>query len=200
MKEWSINKFMEKAVAKSLPLVLKYSAKSLFFKRLHQTDENLKQQTLLPFIGHMLPLFQSWWSRIPHIAEIATVAKSCLILWEMLISGLFLIHSYLNIVFLHKTDTLHIPTDSCLNRNFPNMTAPLPFFWYVWRIIVLRQSFCQCVRIYLPKRRQILKDNFPFVKIKPGFRIKSHWLILIFAYQIIPIQQLALLPSQFFLI
>ncbi|MDM8207560.1 hypothetical protein QUW17_06685 [Bacteroides gallinaceum] len=59
MKEWSINKFMEKAVAKSLPLALKYSAKSLFFKRLHQTDENLKQQTLLPFIGHMLPLFQS---------------------------------------------------------------------------------------------------------------------------------------------
>lgn len=59
MKEWSINKFMEKAVAKSLPLVLKYSAKSLFFKRLYQTDENLKQQTFLPFIGHMLPLFQS---------------------------------------------------------------------------------------------------------------------------------------------
>lgn len=42
MKEWSINKFMEKAIAKSLPLLLKYSAKSLFFKRLYQTDENLK--------------------------------------------------------------------------------------------------------------------------------------------------------------
>ena len=29
-------------VAKSLPLFLKYYAKSLFFNRLHQTDENLK--------------------------------------------------------------------------------------------------------------------------------------------------------------
>ena len=42
MKEWSINKFMEKAVAKSLPLILKYSAKRLFFNRLYLTDENLK--------------------------------------------------------------------------------------------------------------------------------------------------------------
>lgn len=31
-----------RTVAKSLPLFLKYYAKSLFFNRLHQTDENLK--------------------------------------------------------------------------------------------------------------------------------------------------------------
>ena len=31
-----------RTVAKSLPLFLKYSAKSLFFNRLNPTDENLK--------------------------------------------------------------------------------------------------------------------------------------------------------------
>ena len=31
-----------RTVAKSLPLFLKYYAKSLFFNRLHQADENLK--------------------------------------------------------------------------------------------------------------------------------------------------------------
>ena len=37
-----------RTVAKSLPLFLKYYAKSLFFNRLYQTDENLKYEFTFP--------------------------------------------------------------------------------------------------------------------------------------------------------